>query len=74
MKYTYQKLKDMAQCGRAWRNWCLKPALGREPKEEVYRIVEMPRFDMTGYLLEYRLGNAAAAADVIATTSHCGVS
>jgi len=24
--YTYQSLKEMAQCGTTWRNWCVKLA------------------------------------------------
>jgi len=32
--YTYNNLKEMAQCGRAWRDWCLKHAIGKRPKQE----------------------------------------
>ena len=27
--YTYQSLKEMAQCKTTWMNWCLKPVLGQ---------------------------------------------
>ena len=27
--YTYQSLKEIAQCRTTWSNWCLKPALGQ---------------------------------------------
>jgi len=27
--YTYQNLKEMAHCQRAWRDWCVKPGIGQ---------------------------------------------
>ena len=59
--YTYQNLKQMAQCQRAWRDWCQRPALGQRTLTRQLSAGIKPRLPRWQFIHHHN--NQAAAAE-----------